>query len=214
MAVAPDGSPVGLYLRLSGREEAATISAVVPERSEILELGCGAGRVTHELIARGHRVTAVDNSTEMLEHVVGARTVLADIEALRLDERFDVVLLASHFVNVPDPGARIAQLCTCAAHVRSGGVVLIERYPPGWVATASPGRSEREGVSIELRDVSRSGDGVMHATMRYEFDGQRFDQAFSAVDVDDARLALDAGKAGLVVDRFLDDRASWVVLRR
>jgi hypothetical protein len=39
-----------------------------------------------------------------------------------------------------------------------------------------------------------------------------FDQRFSAVEVDDERLAIDAGAAGLVIDRVLDD-AAWVVLR-
>ena len=45
-------------------------------------------------------MTAVDNSPAMLEHVAGAETVLTDIAALDLGRCFDVVVLASHFVNV------------------------------------------------------------------------------------------------------------------
>ncbi len=40
--------------------------------ASILELGCGAGRVTHPLVALGHPVVAVDESPEMLAHVRGA----------------------------------------------------------------------------------------------------------------------------------------------
>ncbi|MGX1482605.1 cyclopropane fatty-acyl-phospholipid synthase-like methyltransferase [Streptomyces griseus] len=50
--------------------------------ASILELGCGAGRVTHPLVARGFEVTAVDESPGMLERVRGARTVLSPIETL------------------------------------------------------------------------------------------------------------------------------------
>ena len=101
MAVAPDGSPVDVYRALSGAAEAELIAAALPAGASILELGCGTGRVTHELVARGFRVTAVDESAEMLEHVRGADTVHARIEELDLGQTFDCVLLASHFVNTP-----------------------------------------------------------------------------------------------------------------
>lgn len=101
-ATAPDGSPVGLYATLAPLGEPELIDAAVPPGSEILELGCGAGRLTHELLALRHPVVAVDNSPEMLAHVRGAETVLSDIETLQLDRTFPVVLLASNFLNATD----------------------------------------------------------------------------------------------------------------
>lgn len=89
---APDGSPVELYMRLSGEGEAELIDAQLHPGSRILELGCGAGRLTHELVRRGHRVTAVDNSPDMLAYVSGAETILADIIGLDLDRIFDAVV--------------------------------------------------------------------------------------------------------------------------
>ncbi|NEE16204.1 class I SAM-dependent methyltransferase, partial [Streptomyces sp. SID7499] len=72
------------------------IAGVAPAGASILELGCGAGRVTHPLVRRGFSVTAVDESPEMLEEIVGARRVRSPIESLDLGgERFDVVLLGS-----------------------------------------------------------------------------------------------------------------------
>jgi hypothetical protein len=49
-ATAPDGSPVGLYATLAPLGEPRLIHEAVPAGSRILELGCGAGRITHELI--------------------------------------------------------------------------------------------------------------------------------------------------------------------
>src|SRR4051794_5275566 len=59
MAIAPDGSPVPLYLALPGDDEAAVIASAAPAGATVLELGCGAGRVTRPLVARGFRVTGV-----------------------------------------------------------------------------------------------------------------------------------------------------------
>src|SRR5438093_6907399 len=85
--------------------------------SSILELGCGAGRVTHPLVALGHPVVAVDESPEMLAHVRGAETVRARIQDLRLGRPFDAVLLASFLVNVADHGLRRRTLEVCREHV-------------------------------------------------------------------------------------------------
>jgi SAM-dependent methyltransferase len=82
--------------------EAELVDEVVAPGVEILELGCGAGRITHELIRLGHPVVAVDESAEMLAHVHGAELVHARIEEPDLGRRFLCVLLASQFVNVED----------------------------------------------------------------------------------------------------------------
>ena len=70
-AVAPDGSPVLLYLVLPGADEAALVHSAIGPGDDILELGCGPGRVTRPLVALGHRVTGVDNSADMLVHLDG-----------------------------------------------------------------------------------------------------------------------------------------------
>lgn len=211
--VAPDGSPVALYRRLPGDREAAIVAGAVPPGSTVLELGCGAGRVTHPLVALGYRVTAVDESPAMLGAVRGATTVLADVASLDLGRCFDAVLLGSHFVNVADATLRRALLGTCARHVRAGGAVLVERHEPGWVASAVPARSEADGIVFDLHDLVRDGDRL-RAVMTYEVDGRRYDQPFEVVDMGDDRLATEAAAAGFAVARCLDERRTWVVLVR
>src|SRR4029079_15696758 len=72
---APDGSPVTVSLRLPSRGEGELVAAALPPPASLLELGCGTGRVTQQLVARGYSVVAVDESQEMLAHVRGAETV-------------------------------------------------------------------------------------------------------------------------------------------
>jgi SAM-dependent methyltransferase len=208
MGVTPDGSPVEIYLALPGAAEAELVASALPANASILELGCGTGRVTQELVARGFRMTAVDESAEMLEHVRGAETVHARIEELDLGRTFDCVLLASHFVNAPD--AEVF-LDACARHVDAGGIVLVEAYPPDLEWTV--GRVTRLGdVSIELADVELDGERV-RATMAYELDGRRWLQEFEALLLDDDELFRTLEGAGLAFDRWLDRRRGWLVAR-
>ena len=57
-----DGCSVELYRQLPYLGELDDILGGVPAGSSVLELGCGAGRLTRPLVERGLSVTAVDNS--------------------------------------------------------------------------------------------------------------------------------------------------------
>ena len=135
--ITPDGCAVELYRLLPPMGEPEIVHAAIPAHADILELGAGAGRVTHALVALGHPVVAVDESAEMLACIRGAETVLAKIQRLRLDRRFDVVLLASQLVNVPDRALRRRFLETRRAHVRGQGWVLVQRHEPAWLDEAA-----------------------------------------------------------------------------
>jgi len=210
--IAPDGSPVDVYLALPPREEPEVIHQAIPARSSILELGCGVGRVTHRLIALGHTVVAVDQSAEMLGYVKGAEAILADIETLELSRRFDAVVLASHLVNTVDRGQRGAFLASCARHVHPGGAVLLQRLDPN--AAWGPGLYESVlgQVKMALRIVRRDGD-VIVAALDYEVEGRTIPQAFSAEILDDDALAAALAQVGLAIDRFLDPLRTWVRAR-
>jgi SAM-dependent methyltransferase len=205
-SVAPDGSPVDLYLLLPERGEAEIVHAAVPDGAEILELGSGPGRVTHELIRLGHPVVAVDESREMLAHVRGAETVFARIEELALGRRFPCVLLMSNLVNSDDD--RRAFLAACARHVAPDGVVLVERHAPDW--RPQGGKSGKLGdLEIELEDVEVDGP-IVSATVRYEAAGRVWRHPFRAHILDDDELAAELTAAGLEFVRTLDDRGEWV----
>jgi SAM-dependent methyltransferase len=211
--VAPDGSPVAVYLRLGAGATPALIHDAIPPDASILELGCGVGRITEPLAALGHRIVAVDNSPEMLDHVRSARTVLADVETLALGETFDVVLLGSHFINSADPSVRRALFGVCAAHARPGAFVLIERYEPESTRELTSSRSEVDGVAITWHDVVHRGD-VFDAAVTYEVDGLSWTQRFSAEILDDDHLVAEAAEAGLTFDAWLDPARKWARFTR
>ena len=158
-----------LYRRLPYLGEVELISAEIPNGASVLEMGCGVGRVTKQLLAKGYYVTAIDNSAEMLAHVPpAATTICSNIEDLELKESFDLVLLASNLINVADDGLRTAQLKACRRHVKVGGRLLFERYDPTWLSTVEVGRIGTIGdIELFADEVSRRGTKVQ-ICLRYE----------------------------------------------
>jgi SAM-dependent methyltransferase len=208
--ITPDGCAVDLYALLPPVGEPGVVHAAVPAGASILELGAGAGRVTHPLLALGHPVVAVDESPEMLARVRGAETVRARIQDLRLGRRFDAVLLGSFLVNVADRGLRRRFLEACRDHVDDGGCVLVQRHPPSWFDEAVEGARTLDGITFRLRDLRRPGPGLLAATVEYQVGDRLWTQSFTAQRLDDAALAAALAEAGLAVDAYLTGDGSWV----
>lgn len=213
--ITADGCAVDLYLLLQPRGEAELIHDAVPPAASILELGCGTGRITRGLLALGHPVTGVDFSAEMLAHMPSeARTVLHDIEHLRLPERFDVVTLTSNMVSGSEEQA-LAFVRTAREHLAGDGVVVIERFNPKWadldamLAIAAP--KARDHITGSLHDISVDGHAVT-MTIRYEHDDGRVwtqSSTMHARSDDDLRALL--RRAGLEPVRWLDAEQDWLL---
>ena len=208
--ITPDGCAVELYRLLPPMGEPEIVHAAIPAHADILELGAGAGRVTHALVALGHPVVAVDESAEMLACIRGAETVLAKIQRLRLDRRFDAVLLASQLVNVPDRALRRRFLETCRAHVRGQGWVLVQRHEPAWFDEAAEEERTTGEITFRLRDLRRPAPGLLAATAEYQAGQRVWTQTFTAERLDDQALAAALAEAGLAVDAYLTGDGSWV----
>jgi SAM-dependent methyltransferase len=204
--IAPDGSPVLLYARLPALGEPELIHDAVPAEAEILELGAGAGRITHGLLALGHKVVAVDNSSAMLALVRGAETVLADLETLNLGRRFPVVVLASNFINDPDSAKRRTYLGSCARHVLPDGQVLLQGFPRDWVPSTD--WSEHGEVRVRLRRCEQNGD-LVSGEVEYVVDGMQLFHTFESKLLSEEELEGDLRSVGLRRRRVLDDRGAW-----
>lgn len=201
-----------MYLALPAGDDPMIIHGAIPAGSSVLELGSGPGRVTRVLIALGHTVVAVDDSDKMLAHVTGAETVCADVFDLDLGRRFDVVVAASTLINQPRRERRRSLLDVCARHVNANGSVLIERYRPGWLATAGVATGTSGPVEMTFTPLSRSG-AVVRASMTYRLGASSWEQRFEATDVNDEILVEDAAAAKLTVAGSLTDDETWVRLR-
>ena len=118
-----------------------------------LEVGCGEGRVTRDLVARGHDVVALDPAPTLVRAAAEEDPVqVRDRDGLRLpfpEDRVGVVVTYNVLQNVADlPGAvqemsRVLRpggaLCVCVVHP----VTDLGGFEPG--ATAAASSSRRHG---------------------------------------------------------------------
>lgn len=120
----------------------------LPRGKSVLDVGCGVGRWSRLLAARGACVTGVDLSSTMVAEAtrraeaegLGARCRfrVQDLVELELGERFELVLGVTVLQHIIDP-ARLEQAVTkLAAHLApEGRMVLLEVAP-----TASQSRCD------------------------------------------------------------------------
>ena len=94
----------------------------------VLELGCGTGLMTRQLIDRGGIVTAVDRSEPMLSRArrraPEATFVTSDVTTFATDDRFDRVVL-SYILHELDAPARATALSLAKSALAPRGLVGI-----------------------------------------------------------------------------------------
>jgi SAM-dependent methyltransferase len=120
------------------------LAPVRARRGLVLELGCGTGLLTKELVAAGHRVVATDASPAMLDI---ARELVGDgVEELRqltLPEdplpQADAIVAIGHPINyLPDAGTIDRALVAIAEAVRPDGLIAFDVCDLEW------GRARRD----------------------------------------------------------------------
>ena len=90
-----------------GRQQLALLEREVlpgvPSRADLLDLCCGTGQLLAALLERGHRVTGLDSSEDMLARAArnapGAQLLLADARDFDAPRRFDAVFSTSASLN-------------------------------------------------------------------------------------------------------------------
>ncbi len=129
-------------------------SPLVKPAGTVLDVACGRGRHTHWFHARGHAVTAVDQSASALAAIElpasRCEKVVADIEAgpWPFDGRcFDAVVV-THYLWRPLLGTLIASLAPA-------GVLIYETFTQGNEAVGKPSRPDFLLTTGELLAVCR-----------------------------------------------------------
>jgi SAM-dependent methyltransferase len=120
------------------------LAPVHTRRGLVLELGCGTGLLTKELIAAGHRVIATDASPAMLDV---SREIAGDaaqeLRQLTLPDdplpQADAIVAIGHPLNyLPDAGAIDRGLIAIAGALRPGGLLALDICDLEW------GRARRD----------------------------------------------------------------------
>ena len=145
----------------------------------ILELGCGTGRVLLNLARRGHSVTGLDNSPEMLARLHAKleaasgrhlpsppQIVQAALEDFELPLRYRLALMPFNtFMHLLTTEAQLAALERIRRHLAPGGLLALDVPNPGDAYAA-----QDQGVTLE----------------RTFADGDRTVQQFSSIAIDRA----------------------------
>ena len=97
----------------------------------VLYLGVGTGRIAMPLQEAGIEVVGVDSHPAMLDRLrqraPGMRLIQSRIEALAIDQRFDLVISPSNILYLVD------RLRGAARHLSENGLLAIELANPHWL---------------------------------------------------------------------------------
>jgi SAM-dependent methyltransferase len=112
--------------------------------TRVLDVGCGVGRWSRMLAARGATVTGVDLSPTMIAQAQQRAVAegvadrcqfrVQDLSRLDLDGQFDVVLGVTVLQHILDPELLRDAVCRMTSHLAPGGrMVLLEAAPTGTI---------------------------------------------------------------------------------
>lgn len=169
-----------------------------------LEGTAGAGRICLALAEQGISLDDVCQAVIVADASPGA------LDTIDLDRRFDVVVLGSHLVNLPDEDRRRAFLRAAARHAGDAGRVLVEHHPVDWAETAAA-TSPTPGATVGMEDVRRHPPFVS-AVSTFDVGGRFERQPFTARVLSDDELAAELEAAGLRGMRRL--APTWVEAAR
>ena len=118
------------------REDIRIWKALAKEFGDpILELCCGSGRITQELVKAGHNIFAIDNSNKMLEilrekHLPSLEILNSDMTTFILDRKFKFAFISySSFQQLLTLEEQIKCLNNIHDHIEVGGVLAMDINP-------------------------------------------------------------------------------------
>lgn len=140
--------------------EARLIDAMVHPRARILDAGCGPGRTSAVLHARGHHVVGVDADPELIEAArqdhPGPRWIVADLSALDLaaagePEPFDAAVIAGNVMAFVAPDTETQVLRRVHAHLRPDAFAVVGFHTDRYDMAAFDRHLVDAGFTLEHR---------------------------------------------------------------
>ncbi len=140
-----------------------TLGVELPADADVLEIGCGVGRMTRALAATARSVKAVDISSRMLEMAREHNGDLSNVEwvlgdgislAGVADESVDVCQSAVVFQHIPDPAITLGYITEIGRVLRPGGWagLMVSNIPEaGW--------HRKLGLRVRLMQMLRALSG-------------------------------------------------------
>lgn len=124
-------------------------TALFDDEDQVLELGCGTGRLTRILALSCKHITGVDRSIEMLEiaesnPLSNVTYMLMDMLDISFSISFDVIIIPYNTINLLGEKALIEKcLQLCSRHLKENGTLAIQAYHPD-IATKKTSEAEKQ----------------------------------------------------------------------
>jgi SAM-dependent methyltransferase len=166
--------------------------------TDVLELGCGAGRISLALLQAGHRVTGLDLDAQalaLLRRRLATRPtrlrrnltlVHGDMRDFQLTQRFARILIPYNALYcLEDDAQKIACLRQARAHLAEDGQVILDAYVIDEFHALSEPVEDDDGDDAPVASVSWRGQPhqVFEST-RWDRDAQRLEVTYRFVPRD------------------------------
>src|SRR3954454_13945580 len=171
---------------------------------DVVEIGCGVGRLTRVIAERVASVQALDVSGEMLTIAQNENAALTNVVWIRgdgtsltgiADASADAVVSHVVFQHIPDPQITLGYIREVGRVLRPGGSAVLH------VSNDKQVHRWKASLGQRLRTlVGRSPKGQTHRAW-----------TGSAVELDDLRAA--AADGGMTVERVVGEGTQYMVLR-
>jgi SAM-dependent methyltransferase len=155
----------------------------------VIEFAVGTGRIAAPLAARGLAVSGIELSRAMAARIAGkpgggeVEVTIGDMRTTRVAGQFSLAYLVFNTIsNVTAQDGQVDAFCNAAAHLRPGGLFLIEvgvpdlrRLPPGQDSvpfTVAPGREGGGYLGFDQYDVVTQQFTSNHVTVSADGKGR------------------------------------------
>ncbi len=142
--------------------------------AKILELCCGTGRLTIPIAKDGYNICGVDYTSSMLEQANAKASeaglkidfIEADIRALNLQERFDLIFIPFNSIHhLYKKEDLFKALDVVRNHLKDGGLFLLDCFNPNIQYIVE---GEKEQKQIAAYATADGREVLIKQTMRYE----------------------------------------------
>ena len=149
-------------------DDVAFYATFIHHHSNVLELGCGSGRLTRLLAPKCRWITGVDNSPEMLgqaqhEKHENITFLPGNMAKLKLDQRYDCIIIPYNTLNLLNP-KNLTEKClrTCRHHLKENGSLLFQVFHPTSIMIQSAGEKLFQFIILKRNN----GDTIIKETIK------------------------------------------------
>lgn len=149
-------------------DDAPFYSGFLDEEAEVLEMGCGSGRLTRLLAKKCRHVTGVDISPEMLAHArlnESSNIIyhLGDMSEIKLSMEFDCIIIPYNSMNLLT-SKHLTTKClqNCRMHLKKSGKLLAQVYHPQRDLVQSAGKHQFQFTTLK----QDNGDILIKETLK------------------------------------------------